>query len=124
VQVVLKGEGDDKLDVAREMLLEGLARLPRIHKVSVRVGRGRVDRRTAGSIGTCGGGARMLVPLCSMQLSGRVQHMQTLYDCHRRFPAAVIPFAAVQKRWWKSSYVCSVRVTLSSRSCVWLAASL
>jgi hypothetical protein len=37
LQVVLKGDGDDKLDVAREMLLEGLARLPRIHKVG-RVG--------------------------------------------------------------------------------------
>jgi hypothetical protein len=33
VQVVLKADGDDKLDVAREMLLEGFARLPRLHKV-------------------------------------------------------------------------------------------
>lgn len=33
LQVVLKGEGEDKVDVAREMLLEGLARLPRLHKV-------------------------------------------------------------------------------------------
>lgn len=48
LQVVLKGEGDDKLDVAREMLLEGLARLPRIHKVCVGgVGWG-VARRAAG----------------------------------------------------------------------------
>jgi hypothetical protein len=32
-QVVLKADGDEKLDVAREMLLEGFARLPRLHKV-------------------------------------------------------------------------------------------
>lgn len=33
MQVVLKADGDEKLDVAREMLLEGFARLPRLHKV-------------------------------------------------------------------------------------------
>ncbi len=35
LHVVLKADGDEKLDVAREMLLEGLARLPRLHKVGV-----------------------------------------------------------------------------------------
>lgn len=41
LHVVLKGEGDDaKVDVAREMLLEGLARLPRLNKVKRREGEG------------------------------------------------------------------------------------
>lgn len=35
LHVVLKADGDEKLDVAREMLLEGLARLPRLHKVGL-----------------------------------------------------------------------------------------
>jgi len=52
LHVVLKGDGDDKLDVAREMLLEGLARLPRLHKVQGREG-GRGCWGPCETVGSC-----------------------------------------------------------------------
>lgn len=66
LHLVLKGVEDPKLDVAREMLLEGFARLPKLHKV--RDATHSKPRLAAGA----GAWHMVLRVLCSKQESGVV----------------------------------------------------